>query len=425
MAGAKVPWTSARCNRLLRPLSSKIALLRKATLSEPIHDERNSGIAPLSSSQTSAAATKVDPEWENSPRPWKKIKRTYSSRAKGQGQSFQEFVVHDKDRALEEKRDAIIRLPLHLTAGQITSNDEDSAARNGQHEISAQRALPGIPRGTSKNVQVLHGSQTLGSAGSTGSSNQRFIAGICKALEALLRATTCEKTNNSSGCRSLFSVCLRQIPKYIAEEQRLTNDEDPENDVDVASEVYNEIEGFGSAPDGGWESLREVVRAHGVGLVGEAIQEGLIELPLSRHILYSCLGLAAYDEAECVIESMIALVRSRPSPPKERTISCEGLSHPGNRWDTSHRVHTTLLTDEASRVAGALKYYVSQTGRHGFMYHQTAVMLEAGLLPVDWMSVSCPFRSNISLFIMFWEPGIFSASSDVPSDSRTIQKEKH
>lgn len=381
---AKAPWTSARCNRLLRPLSSKIALLRKATLSELRHDERNSGIAPSSSSQNSATATKVDVEWENSPRPWKKIRRTYSSKTKVR--SFREFVDIDKDRAFAEATDAAIRLPLCLTAGQVRGDDEDLAAKDGQHDIPGQRALPRDPRGTSKNVQVFHNSQVLGSDGSTGLGNRRLIEGICKALEALLRATTCEKTSDHRGGRSLYSICLRQVPSYIAEDQRLTNDEDLENHIDVASEVYTDLEAFGSVPDGGWESLREVVRAHGVSLVGEAIQEGLIEISLSCHIVSLCLGLAAYDEAECVIECMITLLKYRSLSPEKSTVFCAGLSHPINKSATSHRLQTTLLTDEASRVAGALKYCASKTGRHGFMYRQTAVMLEDGILPVGWIS---------------------------------------
>lgn len=290
---------------------------------------------------------------------------------------------HNNDRALREAGDTVIRLPLHLTTGQIGGNDEALAAKTGQHGIPAQRAPLKAPRGTSKNLQIFHGSQLFVS---TGPSNRRLIEGICKALEALLRATTCEKANYDSGSRSLFSICLRRTPTYIAEEQRLTNDEDPENDIDVSSEVYSGLEALGSAPDGGWESLREVVRAHGINLVGEAIREGLIGLPLSRHILSLCLKLAAYDEAECVIESMIALVKSRTLPPKESRGLCAGPSYPVQKWAASHRLHATPLTEETSLVAGALKYYVSQTGRHGFMYRQTAVMLGNGILPVEWMS---------------------------------------
>lgn len=288
---------------------------------------------------------------------------------------------HNKDRALKEAKDAVIRLPLDLTAGPVVGNDEDLAAKENQHDIP-----PGAPRSTSKNLQVLHNSQVLGSTGSTGPSNRGLIEGICKALGALLRATTCEMSNDNGGCRSLLSTCLRQGPSYIAEEQHRANDEDPENDFDIALEVYTELEALGSAPDGGWEYLREVVRVHGVSLVGEAIQEGLIELPLSRHILSLCLGLAAYDEAECIIESMIALVKSRLPPPKEREVCSAGISHPVNKWTTPYRPHAAPLTDEASRVAGALKYYVSQTGRHGFLYCQTAAMLENGILPVEWIS---------------------------------------
>lgn len=293
---------------------------------------------------------------------------------------------HDQDGAQTQAKGAVIQLPLQLTADRVVYNDEDLANKDGQHDKIAQGIPPRAPRGTSKNVPVFHGSPFLGSSGSTGLSNRRLIAGICKTLEALLRATTPEKTIDNSRHRSLFSTCLRQIPNYIAEEQRLTTNDDPENESDIASEVYTDLEAFGSAPDAGWEALREVVRAHGVSLVGEAIQEGLIELALSRHIVSLCLGLAAYDEAECVIESMVLFVKSPPFPTKGRTTLCAGNSHPINKWAKSHLFHAPPLTDEASRIMGALKYYVLQTGRHGFMHRQTAAMLDAGVFPVELIS---------------------------------------
>lgn len=327
---------------------------------------------------------KVGTEWKISPRPWKKIKRTYSSRTNSQ--PFREIVDQDRDRALKDAMDTVIRLPVHLTVGQAVGNDDDLAANYGQRDIGAERAPPRAPCGTSKNMQVLHAPQIPGSAGFTGLSNRRLIEGICKALEAILRATTCEKTNDNRGCRSLFSICLRQIPSYIAEYQPRTSDEDPEKDIDVASEVYTDLETFGSAQDGGWESLREVVRAHGISLIREAIQEGLFESFISRHILSLCLGLAAYDGAECVIESTIAMAKSRLQVPKEIAVPCAEVYHPVNEWATSQRLHATILTYEASQVTNALKHYISQTGRHGFMYRQTAIMLEYGILPVEWIS---------------------------------------
>ena len=288
----------------------------------------------------------------------------------------------DKNRAHQEASDAIIRLPPQLAVG----NDDTSVIRDDQYDSSHQRARPRVVRATLKNVQASHGSHSLSCAISPTLSNRRLIEGICKALEALLRATTCKKTNDNGGCRSLFSICLRQIPNYIAEEQRLTDDEDPENDIDVASEVYPDLEAFGSASNGGWEPLREVVRSHGVTLVGEAIQEGLIEYPLSRYILSLCLELAAYDEAECVIESMITWVKSRRLPPKGFTKFRAGSPESVNKWHTSQRLHTTILTDDASQIVDALRFYVSQTGRRGFMFRQLVTMLEDGIFSVDCAS---------------------------------------
>lgn len=384
MVGSKSPWNIARCNRLLRPLSSKIALLRKTTLSEPRHDDYNPGIALTSSSPTLTATAKFEDASDISPRPWKRIKRTYSSRTNSQ--FSRRAVDHDKDRALKDERNAVIQLPSHLTTGRVVDHDKDLIIEDDQRDLSAKRGASRADRSTHKNAETFHGPQILSCAISTRLSNGRLIEGICKALEALLRATTGEKTHDNGGPRSLFSVCLRQIPYYIAEEQRLTNEEDPENDIDVASEVYTDLEAFGSAPTGGWESFREVVRAHGLSLVREAIQEGLIEYSLSHHILSLCLGLAAYDEAECVIESMIARVNSRPLPSKRNTGLCAGFSHTVNKWATSHLSHAAPLTNEASRIVGALTYYVAQSGRHGFMYRQLAAMLENSILPIHWTS---------------------------------------
>ena len=384
-AGAKSPWNSARCSRLLRPLSSKIALLRKTIQSEqPRNDLCKAGIAPPSPShQTLAATKKVEKGLEVSPRAWKKIKRTYSSRPNGQ--LSRQSVVLDGDRVDKEVKDAAIRLPFHLTAGQLIAHREDLTVKNRGQNLSAQRVPPRAARSTQRKAQSFYNSQVPSCAVVTGSSSRRLIEGICKALESLLRATTHENPRDNSGCRSLFSVCLRQIPNYIAEEQCLVNDEDPEIDIDIASEVYTDLEAFASAPDGGWEFLREVVRAHGMNLVREAIQEGLIDVFLSDHILTLCLGLKAYDEAEGVIEGMIAWMKSRQSLAKPNTL-CPEMSYTVNKWPSSHPIQPTLLKDDAYRIATTLRCYASQCGRQGFMYRQIAIMLEKRILPMHWIS---------------------------------------
>ena len=289
-------------------------------------------------------------------------------------------MAHEGDPACKGAKDTVIRLPRHLTASPLIEDDETLTG------LLAHRVAPRAARGTQKNAQSFYNAQVLRCAVSTGFSNGRLVEGICKAFEALLRATNCEVTRNNGGCRSLFSVCLRQIPSYIAEEQCRINTEDPENGVDVASEIYTDLEAFRSAPDGGWESLKEVVRAHGLSLVKEAIQEGLIEFSLSCRILSLCLGLKAYDGAECVIEGMISGLNSRRLPLKQNTGQCPGFSHLLDKSASLHRPHATLLTDDASRVADALRFYVSQSGRFGFMYRQMAVMLESSVLSIYCIS---------------------------------------
>ena len=372
-SGATAPWTSARCNRLLRPLSSKIAALKKARRIS-VGQDRTTQETPCcnSHSPTDIAggtarsygglpshpvgtignlSTCKSDEWASSPRPPKKLKRTYSSKNRSGGigdanSNGNQFETYPRPGVTE------IGLPPEFatTSSQTSITQSDSMKQKSQPLSKIERN--GIPE------LVRH----------TASVQSRLIDGVCKGLLALLQATSKSETSSSIGCCSLFSACLRKIPSYIKEEDMLSKMDDPANGDDIASAVYNDLEEFGSMAGAGWIPLKDVVRAHGIVMICEAIEEGALGLNDARQLSSLCLSAAALDEAQTILESAVISQMAAAGHFSKRT----GFS-----------------VDEAQMVPNCIIKFALQTGRHGFLYRQMATMLENGMLPLDWISNQC------------------------------------
>lgn len=356
------PWTSARCHRLLRPLSSKIASLRKAESlrQDPVQGSyKKEGITQRSRTEAFATVANVGTEWESSPRPRKKIKRTYSAKIKPLGSKAM-AEQEGEEVVMPLLRNASIQLPLHL----ITGETDDCP---------------------SKATQLRQDNQPNRPCNRTAPSNRTVADGICKALEALLKATSPKKSAITSGCHSLLSLCLRRIPRFIREEQILSEMEHPEDDVDVSSEVYNDLENLGAVPSGGWDSMREVVRAHGVTMIREAIEEDLISLQISLQFIHLCLGFRAIDEAEQILGSMIATVTSWGPCLGARIAAETGRCNKARELVPFHSTYDQRPRPPLQIVMDAMEYFVSHTGRQGLFYRQLAFMLDRGL-PMEFLS---------------------------------------
>ena len=143
--------------------------------------------------------------------------------------------------------------------------------------------------------------------------------------------------------------------------------EDPANDDDITSAVYSDLEEFGCMTGAGWSPLKDVVRAHGIVMISEAIEEGVIGLNDAGQLSSLCLAAGAFDEAQTILESTV----------KSQMAAA----------DFSNR--TGLSVHEAQMGFDSINKFALQTGRHGFYYRQTAIMLESGKLPLDWISNQC------------------------------------
>ena len=387
-AGAtQPPWNTARCNRLLRPISSKIVSLRKSRQFEIQCGRDNGGAEQVSHGKQKQSETHSPPnvnpllgenlvcqaintaktndqEWVPSPVPRKRIKRTYSSRDGG----YEVRPTRCKNQAPEPSplHETIIQMPDPLNSfihrqRQAFLKITDYENRDGLSVTGPRTQCPKILRNAQRPSQDMFSRH----AKYVKPEHWKLINGLYNGLDSLLRATEKAGPGADLGVRSLFSTCLRKVPSYIAEEKLLSTTENPESDIDVASHVYSDLEALGSSPSVGWKPLREVVRAHGVSMLGDSLKERLLSPSLARGLIITCLQYHAYDEAqhlvECVVNSMKPLRQSQTIPKRPFARDC-------------------------SVELNTLKYFVTASGRFHFLYRQLAILFTNGILPLEWIS---------------------------------------
>ena len=363
-------WTAARCLRLLRPLSSKIALLRKekqhntdAEESQQLHSvAATTGCYDVTHNtqgrrRISGKSNAADEEWAPNPRPRKRIKRTYSIKS---SISRPRSEVPQSSAAAHPSQTRVeITIPTELFQRKQQLQAEGGVAQLGvDQEVAKDRSnfdpsifghytehlWPGRPQRKYK-VKLPF--------------QWKLTDGIYKGVEALLKATK-EQSVRQCGARNLFSTCLRRVPDYIAQEELWYRMEDPESDIDVAPIIYSDLESWSTSETAGWYPLRQVVRAHGMSMVRDAVREGLISINITCGIINMYIRLKAYDEAEGLLESLVRLIESSPKHPT-----------------SSEKIRSILkIVDD----------FILATGRHGVRYRTLAQLLGSGDLPLDWIA---------------------------------------
>jgi len=368
---SQAPWTAARCNRLLRPLSSKIALLRKVKNAE----ERKRASAEAAVQHTNAPpphksgknGTKpsyfeeIEEEWNSNSRARKRMRHTYSSKAKLQTSWIAKPLEQNHSTCSAKDTAWQIKAPLLISSSNIDFSKPDLNKVSGvsqesgetfENPVRKDKRAYALPRASAKTnsdsarrrLQVLarHESKEV----------LKLYDGIYATLGALLQASNSTTETNKTGCRSLFSTCLKNTPRYMAREQLLMKMEDPHDDTDMSAVVYDELEAL-SVIDG-WKPLRTVVRAHGIDIVGEAIEEKLIPLEVSHGLVCFCVHRGAHAEGESLMERMIASVVREPA-----------------------QLH--YCSPEQDFVVKALERFASRNGSYGFFYERITLILESKL----------------------------------------------
>lgn len=196
--------------------------------------------------------------------------------------------------------------------------------------------------------------------------NWKLADGIWENLDALLRPTSPDQALKQDP-RSLFGSCLRQIPTYIAQEQLHVSQEDDDDNFDVSTAVYDELEALGTSGKAGWRHLKDVVRAHGIRLIADAVQQSVISLPVARGLVILCLHREAYPEAQTIIQSMLRMMKPLSKP---RSITNKLFA----------------FGQSVSLRTMALLHFTNRSDKFAFTYRQLAVLFKGGVLPVEWIA---------------------------------------
>lgn len=332
----EIPWTAARCNRLLRTITSRVNILRKQSRLCAAGSIVREELFIPKSEQASPAETP-------SPRE--------DSRAKA---NDPEWVPGAKSR-LQTKTYGKIR-PQIKTA--------PPKADSGFSTPFVKRLLKDVPVSVAKPRPKLSGSdQCLKKSRQLpvqlASSNEEAQRNLVRAFGSLLATTTSSSGNSErTGARSLMSACLRRVPDYIDLEAEDVKRDD-EDSEDITSTIYSELEGLGTNSEGGWSGLREVVRSHSVHHLCGAIEQGLIHEKRISELIDTCSKHGALAEATLLVQTWISRdydSSSRPldgSHPAVTKLSELRILHHAPELFLRH--HTDLITSRCVHLNDVLR----------------------------------------------------------------------
>ncbi|KAL7626934.1 hypothetical protein AAE478_003708 [Parahypoxylon ruwenzoriense] len=372
--GISQPWTAARCQRLLRPLLSRIASLRKdaaTALQTPVGD--------ATTPETRISATEqqsTNCEWL---RPKKRLRLTYSQKrpSRNEGERSIPTRNHKGLNTAKCPSQSEGRTPV---PGEIMA--ATPLLRRARGHVVPSPAVPGIPAeepenlrtGNKRDPRLKRGSATqrdldqrLAKLRAQSAPNRyNDLEAIYRSLEALLRATTCD-TSQARGPRSFLDMCLRKVPQYIEELEAWERTEAEQNgtvstldDFDTSARIYDYLDSIGS--NQGWKHLRAVVRADGVNIVRQAISEGLFGDEFSQLLVDLCVQTGALLEAEELFAALVDRQYPRPKMPD-----------------------SSFAETPCFRVLSMLWTFANKLGRISFLLRRYSKLLSNGNLPQDWL----------------------------------------
>lgn len=184
-----------------------------------------------------------------------------------------------------------------------------------------------------------------------------------------LNNTRAPSGQHGRGARSLLSMTARRLPEFIAEEQKIQDEAgEEEGDVDMCDAYFTELEAHYAPSGNGWQPLREAVRAQGMRLVSEMMQNGWIGKVATCRLLEECMGHDEPDAFELLLSRYLTTVVSYDYP-----TSFDPPAPPRNFQDP-----VQLLS----------AYYARFVTRRGFVFGQLSGLLARGAIPPEWMVTS-------------------------------------
>ena len=365
-------WTASRCHRLLRALTSRVAILKKDILRFQSTDKEALDnlrvIVPQIPRDGDAERTKTK----------KRIRQTYSGRGGKNGCSSEATKRGGRGAASKKERSSMLPGEIIVPTPILARARGDNAPPPSppffaqyapQAEVFRGHKRPRTRFAANDGQNQFQPSETLRDLRQKiSASRYTTYEGIYNGLEALLRATIkdgSEERSKPKGARSLFSMALHAVPRYITEQEGLleahmeaTGGKTALNQRDIPTEIYDELESFGTSKHG-WRCLKVIVRSHGIQVLCDAVHLGLFDDSFCGLLIALCINTFALEEAQSILSALLAS-RQYPSP---RT-----------------------LYDTPSRPLSMLSNYTDFTSRASFQFRELSHLISSGLLPFEWLA---------------------------------------
>jgi len=281
-------WTASKCQRLLRPIASRIAPLRRNQYtinSDSYQKDSQKKVLVVANSQASSEtdhagndidASTLDPTWLPSDQERNRQIKKYSARHRN---SYPPLGQSDSPRA------CLVSLPTPFKARALRRG---TPVKQGMHSLGISnspcvlKTLPFVKKVRQRKDPFTRAPVAKQSIELQGRQNYErtfeLHQGVTDGFSLLLQRTVPLDVESTprKGASSLLSMCLRKVPDYIQAEEDWRKSIDEDDDTDVSAEVYEELENLGSIQGHGWSGLREVVVAHGLKLIHEIIKDKLV-----------------------------------------------------------------------------------------------------------------------------------------------------
>ncbi|KAH7360547.1 hypothetical protein BKA65DRAFT_392104, partial [Rhexocercosporidium sp. MPI-PUGE-AT-0058] len=367
-------WTAARCHRLLRALTSRVAILKR-DLSR--FQFMGTGNEALSNGRTVSQRDPraADTEWTKTK---KRIRQTYSGRGGRSGNGLDASKGGSRAAVSKNTRKSLlpgeVAVPTPILARARGENplpqpppwptfNEPRAEILGRNKRPRTRHTANDGEGQFQLFETLRDLRQKVTA-----ARYTTYEGIYNGLEALLRTTTkdgSEERTKPKGPRSLLSMALHVVPRYITQQEGLlaahmeeTGSKTALNQRDIATEIYDELESFGSSGHG-WKRLKVIVRSHGIQVLSDAIHLGVFDDGFCGVLIAHCINAFAIEEAQSLLSALLSS-KQYPSP--------------------------KTLYDTPIRPLSMLWNFTEFTSRISFQFRELSSILSNGLLPVEWLA---------------------------------------
>lgn len=173
--------------------------------------------------------------------------------------------------------------------------------------------------------------------------------------------------------RSLLLTVMRRLPEFIAEEQRLQDELDDEDDVDMVDVYFTELESAYGSTAKGWQPLREAVRSQGIFLVCNMVQNSWITSYTASTLINKCIDAGENDAVESLLAAQLGKLEHYNYPD-----SFDPWRSAGSVRDPIRLLH---------------KYWM-QSRNHAYVYGQLEQLLSRRVLPTEWM-VTTPWKACV------------------------------